>query len=215
MATGTHFTTPLLDTISGLMAQMATVIRVATQEDALNVAVDVAGDDVHIGIQDAYAVQIGEVLGVGLSHKPTYEYAGSTNVLKSRFQAVTDLEAMIKFTMQQLQTEVVNRLVATGKRNKVNTNEVIITGGTACLTEAVPIEMTCINEACYAPAAPGDVDEDGITFFTFTGYRCQSNAGFAIDDITRAKFMEVPTEWAMLAKDGLASGRDYWSMYFV
>lgn len=214
MADGTYFSTPALDTISGLMTQMKTVIRVATQENALNVAVDVDGDDVHIGIQNAYAVDMGEVLGVGLSHKPAYEYAGSTSVLKSRFQAVTDLEAMVKFTMQQLDARVINRLVATGKYNKVNTNEAIITGGTACLTEAVPIEMTCINESCYAPAAPGDVDEE-LTFFTFTAYRCQSNAGFAIDDIARAKFLEVPTEWTMLAKDGLASGRDYWSMYFV
>lgn len=213
MATGTYFTTPGVAVIGGLMTQMQTSVRIGTVEAALNAATVVGGDNVYIGLQNNLAINIGEVTGVGFTHVPSYEYAESSNVLKSAFQAVTDLEVMATFGMQQLSPAVIHKLVSTGEIFTVNTTERIITGGSSCSTTIVPLEFSAVNQACGLPATPVDV-ETAIQAMIITLYRGQSNAGFAIDDIVRAQFMTIDTEWAGLAKADLPVGREYWSAYF-
>lgn len=213
MPVGTHFTTPGVVAIGGLMAQMETSVRLGTEEDSLNTAVSAGGDDVYIGIDNAKVVNLGEVIGIGFTHAPSRESAGSSNVLTSAFRAVTELEVTASFTLQQLSPQVIHKLVSTGELITVNTIERIVTGGVACETTVVPLEFSAVNQACGAPASAVDV-EIGLQAMIITGYRAESQSGFTFDDLARAGYAGIDTEWAMLPKTGMLASRHTWSAYF-
>ena len=212
---GTYFTVPGVQRVSGLMTQMSASVRTGLNGSAdLNPITDIGGGvSTYIGLQGApKSINMGELTSVGFTNVPSYERAASINVAQSAFQATTDLEATMSFGVQQMDPRFLGIVAGTATAYNVNTNEYVLTSGLSCVTNIVPVEIAALNEACEAPASPV-LATVGISAIVFTGFRCQSTSGLSWDEITRANFNNIDTEWAVLPLDGLASDRNLWSAY--
>ncbi len=202
MAVGSYFTTAAPTDALGYLVQSETRVRMGTE--SLYGSLEVTSwayttYEASIGLQDAKAVDFGQVESLSFSHVPTFEPLESVNIQSPSVYVLTGEETTFSVGVQQFDPALIEVALGTGTLYQIG-NEFLNPFGGACSALTRPIEIGVTNIACNAPDAPDATA--GISAIVLTIYNAQTTSGFDWGDILASETNNFSLE--MLALPVLA-----------
>lgn len=217
MPSGEYGTITSPSKMLGMLVQAYAQVRVGTEE--LYGALETTSDtytayNASIGIQDAKAVDLGELGELGTTINATVEPFDSVNQRQPSIYVVTEEEATVTTGLTQFDYRVLNLLFHNGALYTLDgaaNNERLITFGGTCNIKFRPLSIGAANIACYLPTAQ-DVTL-GITGIYMTFYNVMSTSGFNLDTLSAKELNTMTVEWSATPVTDNAQGNQMGNVY--